>query len=160
ETEAARLIKARLAAISVPWLVVAQEAAGLARVGVDYPDFVVISVGDINRAIVPGYAERMLEAGQVAQTIYIAKLEEIAASDGGDLHVVAQRHAAYAANFAVGNIERAAIDGQAAGLGKGRAHGRAIDARLASGSGDMAQFLIGRVVEPEHMTSGHSNIQQ
>lgn len=109
-------------------------AAGQARAGdrfrgaggrIDRFDLVVVGVGHVERALVEGHAQRMLQAGTSPRAVDVAEGEQSAcrqlrrADDCAHLLAGIEGNGADRASFAVGHVEPRAVGGQAAGLSEG-----------------------------------------
>ena len=144
----------------------AAEAAEVAGRGVESAQFVVIGIGDIERAAArradgyPGHAKRMLHARHVTPAIMVAELEEIAPSQRAHLRLWAsQINLAHTAYLAIGDVEADAIGGDATRLGKRRLGWRAIGAALGASASEDRDRLIAGMIHPNLMRSGHRDVE-
>ena len=119
DAEAAGFVETGVRAVLLARFAVAEKRLDGARRWVEQFDFVVVSVGNKDFAIVPRDAERVLQTHFVAFAVLVAKVEEVAASQSLYRAGLIQTDGANDVRFTICHVKSFSVSGYAGRLGKG-----------------------------------------
>src|SRR5262249_14878048 len=122
----AGLVEARLRAVLQAFLAVAQEGPDHARLRVDGLDLVIIAVGDVERPVVPAQADAVLQQRGIARAVLVPEIEEARADERPHLARRVEVDFPDRADLAVGDVDLARVDREAARLRELRVAVRAV----------------------------------